>query len=193
MPKLKRGSGGGSHGHKAKPGTHNRKQAAARDAARTAAIATVGTMADEALEALLSPPPAPAEQVVSPAIEPACEPSKGELDAYKRMAIVSAYQRLNCPPECEWGKHGGTLRQLADAFDMPDPCDYRPIKEVLLRYLNGEDVWYSQNHLPASQEADALTCGLVWGQGSGTVSSIALHTIFACISPKYGHFFAQTL
>ena len=26
------------------------------------------------------------------------------------------YQQLGCPPESEWGKHGGTLRQLADAL-----------------------------------------------------------------------------
>lgn len=145
MPKLKRGSGRHARGRKPKGGTKNKHQVAARDEARATAIAAVGTMADEALEALLSPPPAPAEEVVSEATcgpEPACEPSKGELDAYKRMAVVSAYQRLNCPPESEWAKHGGTLRQIADAFDMPDPCDYRPIKEVLLRYLNGEDVWY---------------------------------------------------
>ena len=145
MPKLKRGSGRHARGRKPKGGTKNKHQVAARDEARTTAIAAVGTMADEALEALLSPPPAPAEEVVSEATcgpEPACEPSKGVLDAYKRMAVVSAYQRLNCPPESEWAKHGGTLRQIADAFDMPDPCDYRPIKEVLLRYLNGEDVWY---------------------------------------------------
>jgi len=55
--------------------------------------------------------------------EPACEPSNGELSSYKRMAIVSHYQQLGCPPESEWGKHGGTLRQIADAFDMLDPCD----------------------------------------------------------------------
>ena len=25
---------------------------------------------------------------------------------------------------------------------MPDPCDYAPIRAVLKRHLNGEDVWY---------------------------------------------------
>ena len=145
MPRHK-GWGRSSRGGKrdAKIGTHNTAQAAARDRRAADAKAAKLRAAAEALAALEAPPPAPAEEVVSPEPEPACEPSKGELDAYKRMAIMSAYQRLNCPPECEWGKHGGTLRQLADAFDMPDTCDYRPIKEVLLRYLNGEDVWYSK-------------------------------------------------
>ena len=48
------------------------------------------------------------------------------------------YQQLNCPPESEWGKHGGTLRQIADAFGMPSTCDYRPIRETLRRYLAGD-------------------------------------------------------
>ena len=95
MPKLKRGSGGRRHGCKAKQGTKNKHQVAARDERQAAAIAAVGIMADEALEGLLSSPQATEEEVlVSPLIEPACEPAKGELDAYKRMAIVSAYQRL---------------------------------------------------------------------------------------------------
>ena len=106
MPKLKRGSGGRRHGCKAKQGTKNKHQVAARDERQAAAIAAVGIMADEALEGLLSSPQATEEEVlVSPLIEPACEPAKGELDAYKRMAIVSAYQRLKCPPESEC-KHG---------------------------------------------------------------------------------------
>ena len=50
MPKLKRGSGGGLCRRPAKAGTKNQHQAAARDEARAAAVAAVGTMADEALE-----------------------------------------------------------------------------------------------------------------------------------------------
>ena len=60
------------------------------------------------------------------------------------MAIVNKYQMLNCPPESEWSKHGGTLRQIADHLEMPDPCDYRPIRETLQRYLADEDVWRSK-------------------------------------------------
>ena len=47
---------------------------------------------------------------------------------------------------------------------MPDPCDFRPIKEVLLRYLNGEDVWYSKGgqgrktKLTAGQQLIAADC-----------------------------------
>ena len=100
----------------AKHGTNNTQQAAARDEAKAAAVAAVGMMADEALEDLLSPQPSPEGDVQPPAIEPTCEPSKGEMDSYKRMAIVSHYQRLGCPPKSEWGKHGGTLRQLADHY-----------------------------------------------------------------------------
>ena len=75
--------------------------------------------------------------------EPAYEPSKGEVDKYKRMGYVAIYHMLGCPPKSMWGKHGGTLRQIADHFNMPDPCDYRPIRETLTRYLAGDDVWCS--------------------------------------------------
>jgi hypothetical protein len=112
MPKLKRGNGGGVGGHRAKPGTRNKHQAAARDKRAADASEAELLAAAEALQALEAPAPPPA--VVQPPTEPVpvYEPSNGEMAAYKRMAIVSAYQRLNCPPECEWGKHGGTLRQV---------------------------------------------------------------------------------
>ena len=103
---------------------HTRQRA---DAAAAALLA-----AEEALEAFNSPPEA-VEQP-SPGPEPAYVPSKGELQQYKRMAIVCKYQMLECPPESEWVKHGGTLRQIADYLDMQDPCDYRPIRDVLQRY-----------------------------------------------------------
>jgi len=106
---------------RAKPGTNNAKQAAARDK-RAADASTAELQATaEALAALDDPAPVPTEEQPSPEPEAACEPSNGELASYKRMAIVSHYQQLGCPPESEWGKHGGTLRQLANAFDMPDP------------------------------------------------------------------------
>ena len=59
-----------------------------------------------------------------------------------RRLIGLLYEELGCPPESEWSKHGGTLRQIADALKMSDPCDYAPIRNVLKRHLNGEDVWY---------------------------------------------------
>jgi len=103
------------------PSTNNAKQAAARDK-RAADASTAELQATaEALAALDDPAPVPTEEQPSPEPEAACEPSNGELASYKRMAIVSHYQQLGCPPESEWGKHGGTLRQLANAFDMPDP------------------------------------------------------------------------
>ena len=164
MPKLKRGSGHRHKEHKPKQGTKNVHQVSARDKRAADAAAAELQAAAEALAALDEPAPAPAEEQPSLEPEPACEPSNGELASYKRMAIVSHYQRLGCPPESEWGKNGGTLRQLADAFDMPDPCDFRPIKEVLLRYLNGEDVWYSKGgqgrktKLTAGQQLIAADC-----------------------------------
>jgi len=114
MPKLKRGSGGQRKRHKPKAGTKEANQAAARDERRAVAIAAVGTMADEALETLLSPPPAPATEVESPATTPTYEPSKGEMESREREAIVLKYERLGCPPESDWGKHNGTLHQIAD-------------------------------------------------------------------------------
>ena len=39
-------------------------------------------------------------------------------------SAASKYELLECPPESEWGKHGGTLRQIADHLDMPPDCDY---------------------------------------------------------------------
>ena len=44
------------------------------------------------------------------ATQPTYEPSKGGMDARERKAIILKYERLGCPPESEWGKHGGTLR-----------------------------------------------------------------------------------
>ena len=66
---------------------------------------------------------ATANQVTAGQLElvPAYQPSNGEMAAYRRMEIVAKYQRLNCPPESEWSKHGGVLRQIADSLDMPDP------------------------------------------------------------------------
>ena len=103
MPKFKRGSGGGSHGKKVKAGTHNRKQASLRDERRAAAIAAVRTMADKALEKLLSPQPAPPEEVESPATEPTYEPSKGTMDARRREAIVLKYELLTTVLVCAYG------------------------------------------------------------------------------------------
>ena len=106
---------------KKKHGTNNAKQAAARDERRAAAIATVDQMGDEALEDLLSPQPAPQEEVESPATEPTYEPSKGTMDARRREAIVLKYEMLGCPPESEWGKHGGTLRQFWHVYEVHRP------------------------------------------------------------------------
>ena len=144
MPKLKRGSGHQRKRHGEKKGTKNKHQAAARDK-RTANAAEAEVLAAaEALRTMESPAPPPAVAQPSPETIPACEPSNGEMAAYKRMAIISKYQRLGCPPESESSKHGGVLRHIADEFELPDPCDYRPIKEVLHRYLAGEDVWHTK-------------------------------------------------
>jgi hypothetical protein len=121
-------------GHpKKKGGTNNANQAAARDKRAADAAEAELLAAAEALQALEAPAPPPAAVQPPMEIKPAYEPSGGEMAAYRRMEIVSKYQRLGCPPESEWSKHGGVLRQIADSLDMPDPCDYRPIKEVLLR------------------------------------------------------------
>ena len=82
----------------------------------------------------------PAEEVVSP--EPMYVPTKSDMEARKRQMMILKYEQLDCPPQSEWSKHGGTLRQIADFLEMPDPCDYRAIKETLERHLAGEDVWY---------------------------------------------------
>ena len=61
-----------------KKGTNNAAQAAARDTARAAVI---GSAADAVLEELASLPAAPAKEP-----EPAYEPTKGEVDAYRRSS-----------------------------------------------------------------------------------------------------------
>lgn len=149
MPKLKHGNRGHAHGKGQKLLAKNKDHAAARDAAalKRAADATEAELlaAAEALAALESPPQPPAEaQPPAEQPEPEYVPSNGEMQAYKRMAIVCKYQMLGCPPESEWSQHGGVLRQIADHLDMPDPCDYRPIRETLQRYLADEDVWHSK-------------------------------------------------
>ena len=42
------------------------------------------------------------------------------MSACQREAIVLKYELLGGPPESEWGRHGGTLRQIADFLEMPD-------------------------------------------------------------------------
>ena len=56
---------------------------------------------------------APLEALSSPVLEPAYEPSEGTMSACQREAIVLKYELLGGPPESEWGRHGGTLRQIA--------------------------------------------------------------------------------
>ena len=109
---MPRNNGKQGRPHGKKPGTNNASQAAARDKRAADAAAAEQQDAAEALAMLDEPAPAPPEEQPSMEPEPACEPSKGEMDSYKRVAILSAYHRLNCPPESEWSKHGGTLRQF---------------------------------------------------------------------------------
>ena len=101
------------------PGTNNKAQAAARNAATAERIATFIAVAKEALQ---SPPPAPPaeEEQPSPVTEPTYVPTTGEMEAHRRIAIVYKYERLDppCPPESEWGKHGGALSQIADHLGM---------------------------------------------------------------------------
>ena len=66
------------------------------------------------------------------------------MSACQREAIVLKYELLGGPLESEWGRHGGTLRQIADFLEMPELCDYRPIRETLQRHLKGEDIWYTK-------------------------------------------------
>ena len=170
-------------GHKKKKGgTNNVNQAAARDKRAADAAEAELSAAAEALQALEAPVPPPA--AVQPPTEPvpAHEPSNGEMAAYRRMEIVSKYQRLGCPPESVWSKHGGTLRQIADHLEMPDPCDYRPIREVLQRYLAGDDVFSTKggqgpsgkSKIPYGQQLIAADC-----LRRGTGQEQAAHVITA--------------
>ena len=86
------------------------KQAAARFKRAADAADAELQAAAEALAALEAPPPPPAD--VQPPLESdsAYEPSTGKFNSHKRMAIVYKYMELKCPPESEWGKHGGPLR-----------------------------------------------------------------------------------
>ena len=108
MPRYKPGRKG------AKAGTNNTAQAAARGKRAADAAEAELRVAAEALAALEAPQPPPAD--VHPPLDPvpAYKPSKGEFDSHKRMSIIFKYMELKCPPESEWGKHGGTLRQIAD-------------------------------------------------------------------------------
>ena len=164
---------------KVKPGTNNADQAAARDEAaeereRLADNAALEAERLTAAAALLERLAAADAMDAPMVIEPAYEPSKGEIDSYKRMAVVAKYQWLGCPPESEWSKHGGTLRQIADSLGMPDPCDYRPIREVLLRYLAGEDVFYTkggQGRKTKLNEGEQRIAADCLRRGTGQVSN----------------------
>ena len=146
MPRAGKGQSKGGHGRAShvKPGTNDAKLAAKRDqraaAAAKAEARAQRLAAQQAPAAATSPAPRSHHKKASPVTEPTYEPGRGELAAHKRVAIIYKYELLECPPESEWGKHGGTLRQIADHLDMPDPCDYRPIIQTLLRHLSEDDV-----------------------------------------------------
>ena len=129
-----------------KAGTKEKGQAARRDERAAAAAAAERQAAAEAMADMnAAPTPAPnAAATPATAVEPAYQPSMCELNAFKRMAVVYFYMTLGCPPETEWGKHGGTLRQIADHLGMPDPCDYTHIRSTLTRHLAGEDIWHNK-------------------------------------------------
>ena len=138
MPRRPKGLGRPQVKH----GTNNVKQAAVRDAAAAEAERRAAAAARAA--AKKPEPPPPVEEPPLVPVEPTYIPAKGDMEAHKRMAIIFAYEQLNCPPVSEWAKHGGTLRQIADQLGMPDPCDYRPIRQTLERHLSGEDIWYTK-------------------------------------------------
>ena len=146
MPRAGRGFSRGGHGRKShvKPGTTNPQYAAARDERAAAAARNASRAqrlaAQQAEAAEMSPAPRPHHQKASPLTESTYEPSRAELAAHKRVAIIYKYEQLGCPISDEWGMHGGTLRQIADHLGMPKRCDYRPIRECLERYLADDDV-----------------------------------------------------
>ena len=150
---MPRSKGLGRHGtgkrNTGKPLTNNAAQAAARDERAAAAAEEFAAFVEEAARAEKEALRADEEALRAEAqrqrtMKPAHVPSNGEWAAFKRQSIVFHYFELDCPPVSEWGKSGGTLRQIADALGMPDPCDYRPIRETLTRFLAGEDVWHTK-------------------------------------------------
>jgi len=170
MPRAGKGQSKGGYGRltKAKRGTNDAKLAARRDqraaAAAKAEARARRLAAQQAAAAATSPAPRSDHNRASPVTAPTYEPSRGELASHKRVAIIYKYELLDCPPESEWGKHGGTLRQIADHLDMPDPCDYRPIRETLLRHLGEDDVMKTRGGqgrkpiLPHGQQLIAADC-----------------------------------
>ena len=170
-----------------KPGTNNKDQAAKRDAARAAAEEEA---AAAALRGFRSPPAA--EQTTEEAtpateiqMEPAYVPSVPELQEQQRQAITWKYMALGCPPETEWSRHGGVLRQIADMIGLPDPCDYRPIKQILRRYLNGEELYrpgYKGGQQPKLTFGEAMVSSGRVVQGvlyRNEVTRVKLHQIWA--------------
>ena len=141
---------------------------------------------EAAADLLGSPQPAPAEQpppAAQPEPEPAYEPSNGEIDSYKRMGIVSVYHMLKCPPESEWGKHGGTLRQIADHLDMPPDCDYpmvdindwRDSLQYILSHPGSLDKPWAT--LGARSQYFSHLSSLVWG-GACSPQFVIFSTVF---------------
>ena len=86
------------------------------------------------------------------------------MDAHRRVAIVYKYELLGCPPQSEWGKQGGTMRQIADFIGMPESCNYQPVRSVLERHLAGEDILKHRSgqgrpaKLPVGQQLIAADC-----------------------------------
>ena len=100
------------------------------------------------------------------------------MEARRREMIVYKYELHECPPESEWGKHSGTLRQIADYLEMPDPCDYTSIRQCLERHLNGQDIWYpkaggGRKRLLTNGEALIAADALKRGHGRDQATHIA--------------------
>ena len=176
MPRAGRGFSRGGHGRKShvKPGTTNPQYAAARDERAAAAARNASRAqrlaAQQAEAAEMSPAPRPHHQKASPLTESTYEPSRAELAAHKRVAIIYKYEQLGCPISDEWGMHGGTLRQIADHLGMPKRCDYRPIRECLERYLADDDVMKprpGQGRKPVLQRGQQLVAADCLQRGTG--------------------------
>ena len=135
MPKFKRGSGYGSHGHKAKGGTKNKEQAAKRDERAAAAAAADRAAARELLadlamqedEHIASPQTVARPRTVVP----------GQRERWRAM-IIWKYVELGCPPKKQWKGRGGTVATISRFLEQRTDADTRPVMDVLSKYVSNE-------------------------------------------------------
>ena len=153
---------------RAKPGTKNSKQAAAREERREAEAAATRIAAAEVLADLASPLGAehPLQEAETPATETVNE-NKAVKQERQRQAIIVKYELLQSPTEDKWDGRGGTVALIAQWLDKSAGTDVRFIRRTLERHVAGEALAQWKGALQKLSHGEALIAADCLARGLG--------------------------